>query len=845
MRSNVTSRLVAAVSVLFMVSISFASPAKFTSAWTDTVPSFEFGAYVLGDTMKIQSDGAHGGVYAWDAFTLQDPAGNLKINHHIVAPELFTYTLLPTDLQGIWTACQKWWEYDDNGNKVWAFTVGTTIVTSPSGNRPPNATIDSISPSPADQYASVNFLGHGSDTDGIIAGWSWRSSINGQLSATASFSTSSLSVGNHAIYFKVVDNLGASSIEVSQQLVVRAAPVAKIVSITPTTAVPGALISFTGSGTDPNNAPITAYNWRSSIDGSLPGYASFQWGGLSPGIHTIYFKVRNNLGIWSSEVTSTVTIDDKDDAPLGNDLDPYVNLKLSVAIWEVSCIERVDSDSAADLYWKITAASTTINPYNSGPYWVNQDHIGGVKFSGQIATYEFDVSDSTSSPIVTVKIELWDDDDGVGKTKADDQCDISRQPSYVNSQKNMAGRAALVTYDLRTGDWTGDDGFAGDPNGIGHVSGTEDGSSASVDQDDCELWFWIWQNDYDHDGLTYQEEISRGTSPKLTENADYDGDGLWTDGEWLYNSKVDVKDSDADGIYDGYEFAVRRGTLCPTLQSDAKSFVANVYSNVSTMRDAVETYSYHLSYATLASWAPVSDIGWADMLSKYALDQIHMIKEMTESLYVIAPLGANPIELVADLLGEFALFYLAENLIWFNNVILLWKSYTTHLADYVYDSGLVYKVGWGTNWDESLHDTLSSMYSDLINLGNTLRNGPASFESARQIAGTALSRFGQVYAAAQNEVKTLHVTTSSGTSEPPVISSYDSTLNTYSALELKLYDFGSRLCPYVDSTTEVTWYGTSRITSGMIAQDLVNFAFNTFFVLKMFRLYLTGMINPT
>ena len=52
----------------------------------------------------------------------------------------------------------------------------------------------------------VNFTGSGSDEDGSITGYQWRSSLDGVLSSSASFSTTSLSVGNHTIYFKVKDN---------------------------------------------------------------------------------------------------------------------------------------------------------------------------------------------------------------------------------------------------------------------------------------------------------------------------------------------------------------------------------------------------------------------------------------------------------------------------------------------------------------------------------------------------------------------------------------------------------------------------------------------------------------
>jgi hypothetical protein len=92
-----------------------------------------------------------------------------------------------------------------------------------SSNIPPVAYIDSITPSPAVEGDAVSFTGHGEDEDGSVVAYDWRSSIDGFLSDQASFSASSLSVGNHTIYFKVQDDDGAWSEEVSASLEVEEA----------------------------------------------------------------------------------------------------------------------------------------------------------------------------------------------------------------------------------------------------------------------------------------------------------------------------------------------------------------------------------------------------------------------------------------------------------------------------------------------------------------------------------------------------------------------------------------------------------------------------------------------
>ncbi|NOQ48629.1 MAG: PGF-pre-PGF domain-containing protein, partial [Methanococcoides sp.] len=83
-------------------------------------------------------------------------------------------------------------------------------------NLSPTATIDSISPDPESETAT--FIGSGTDTYGTIVGYNWTSSIDGQLSTSAYFSTSDISIGTHTIYFSVQDDEGAWSDTVSRTL---------------------------------------------------------------------------------------------------------------------------------------------------------------------------------------------------------------------------------------------------------------------------------------------------------------------------------------------------------------------------------------------------------------------------------------------------------------------------------------------------------------------------------------------------------------------------------------------------------------------------------------------------
>lgn len=87
-----------------------------------------------------------------------------------------------------------------------------------------NAIIDSVSPSSVASGQPVVFSGHGTDSRHAIVAWEWTSSIDGLLSQTATFTTSSLSAGNHTIYFRVECARGRWSVPESTQVEVTPTP---------------------------------------------------------------------------------------------------------------------------------------------------------------------------------------------------------------------------------------------------------------------------------------------------------------------------------------------------------------------------------------------------------------------------------------------------------------------------------------------------------------------------------------------------------------------------------------------------------------------------------------------
>lgn len=91
-------------------------------------------------------------------------------------------------------------------------------------------------------------------------------------------------------------------------------PVASIDFIAPDPAVQGQdTVYFSGSGQDEDEGGeyIAAYEWTSDVDGPLSTQPDFtvQASALSTGTHTISFRVQDDEGEWSPEVTRTLTVE--------------------------------------------------------------------------------------------------------------------------------------------------------------------------------------------------------------------------------------------------------------------------------------------------------------------------------------------------------------------------------------------------------------------------------------------------------------------------------------------------------------------------------------------------------
>lgn len=84
-------------------------------------------------------------------------------------------------------------------------------------------------------------------------------------------------------------------------------PIASITSNVSSSLMVGQAVSLSGSGKITSGS-ITAYSWRSSINGFLNSGSSFSTTALKLGTHDIFFKVKDSKGRWSSEAKFTLTV---------------------------------------------------------------------------------------------------------------------------------------------------------------------------------------------------------------------------------------------------------------------------------------------------------------------------------------------------------------------------------------------------------------------------------------------------------------------------------------------------------------------------------------------------------
>jgi len=191
---------------------------------------------------------------------------------------------------------------------------------------------------------------------------------------------------------------------------------------------------------------------------------------------------------------------------------------------------------------------------------------------------------------------------------------LGRKSSDIEQEK------ISVTYDFRTGRWSGDD-YLMDDDGYGHYLG-----------DTFELWFNIYQTDYDGDYIPYWTEINiLGTDPMIDDSKlDPDNDGIPTDWEWRWGydpwtwDDHNNLDPDIDGIQNIEEYQMRKYFADPFIQDiyieidgmEQTSFLdkAHVFQEESE-QIIIERYAQHgINVYIDNGWPDGSGIGGGELL---------------------------------------------------------------------------------------------------------------------------------------------------------------------------------------------------------------------------------------
>jgi hypothetical protein len=218
-------------------------------------------------------------------------------------------------------------------------------------------------------------------------------------------------------------------------------PTASIDSISPVNATLGEMMTFNGSGYD-SDGIITAYKWWSSRDGDLSTSASFTTQSLSQGTHTIWFKVQDNKGDWSEEVSANVNIVPEGiGQPVVESFDAnpgeVVSGGSSVLSWNVSGAETVSI--GPDIGNVALSGTREVSPTKTKTYTLTAISVVGAA----TATAQVVVAEKPPNK----KVELYSiiaEDGQIRKDKF-----IGPEPDVGNT-KTSSGTQAFLSFDIST-----------------------------------------------------------------------------------------------------------------------------------------------------------------------------------------------------------------------------------------------------------------------------------------------------------------------------------------------------------------------------------------------------------
>jgi len=290
--------------------------------------------------------------------------------------------------------------------------------------------------------------------------------------------------------------------------------------------------------------------------------------------------------------SETKTVDNRISPYIGQQLDVELHRIRNRALYDLMLKRGNAWKATPQFYWIIKVDDKEANSlgtvgYGSTGMFVTWDTIG---MDNRIP---FRVVNETPTSTVTIRIMERQTSGLLGRRYADVQMEV------IN-----------LTYDYRTGRWAGDDFFK-DPDGYGHFLGKN-----------YEVWFDLYQSDYDHDGIPYWTEVNvLGTDPTVDDSThDPDGDGIPTSWEWYWGFNPFVADNfttldpDFDGLSVLDEYQLRNYQADP--------FYPEMYFEVDNMQKRGPFDLPHVFYKesqemlceiyarhSISVWI---DDGWAD-----------------------------------------------------------------------------------------------------------------------------------------------------------------------------------------------------------------------------------------
>jgi hypothetical protein len=228
------------------------------------------------------------------------------------------------------------------------------------------------------------------------------------------------------------------------------------------------------------------------------------------------------------------------------DFDPLdEHIIVTVAINEIRALKTIDTLSDTNFYLKVTINEEEF----ISDVWQNMMYVENPNWSASSEVPK-------DTEFVDISIALWHKGD-----EGDVLCDLSP----VTGDSTQA-RTAEITYSIAAGIWWGDDALQ-DPSGYGRLSGIDDGTIYD-DDDDCELWFTISQNDFDEDGFPYWLEVNMyNTSPLINnrgEDTDHDGIPI----EWEYTFGVGYSEEGLQGYTMMYDPFILENHIALDLDKD-------------------------------------------------------------------------------------------------------------------------------------------------------------------------------------------------------------------------------------------------------------------------------------